>query len=215
MCIVWLVRHGESESNAGLPVHYPDGTGLTARGLREAEAVAAAVERPPRLIVVSPYRRTGLSAAPLLERFPSVPVATWPVQEFTPISIAPGQLTTNLERRPLLERYWDQPDPDYCAGPHAESLNTMLSRAAELQASLLAQPEGFIVVFSHATFLRGFTWALWRRRFVAERGDGQRFHSYLRGLHFPNGAYLPLHVTDNQCWVGGLVTEHLADLDHR
>ncbi len=68
MSEVWLIRHGESQSNAGELTRSPEGSALTSIGRAQARAVAAAIPRTPDLVVHTPYRRTGLTALPLLER---------------------------------------------------------------------------------------------------------------------------------------------------
>lgn len=102
----WLVRHGESAANAGAVTTDPASIPLTEAGRGQARSTAAAIMQRPNLIVVSSYLRTRQTTAPSIERFPDVPVETWPVQEFTYLS--PGRCagTTTAQRRPLVEAYW-------------------------------------------------------------------------------------------------------------
>src|SRR4051812_43055625 len=62
MTEIWLIRHGESESNAGLPTSDTAKIALTPRGFAQAECIVAAFTRPPSLIVTSPYLRAIQSA---------------------------------------------------------------------------------------------------------------------------------------------------------
>src|SRR5262245_709170 len=68
----WLIRHGESESNAGTPSAEPGASPLTARGREQAAGLAATLPEPPTLIVASPYRRAAQTAEPTAARFPDV-----------------------------------------------------------------------------------------------------------------------------------------------
>ena len=60
---VWLIRHGQSESNAGLPTNGPAASPLTELGHRQAERVAEQFTGPPALIVSSPFLRAQIGRA--------------------------------------------------------------------------------------------------------------------------------------------------------
>ena len=53
--LTWLVRHGQSASNAGLPAVGAENVPLTELGHRQARALAARVDRQPDLLIVSPF----------------------------------------------------------------------------------------------------------------------------------------------------------------
>jgi 2,3-bisphosphoglycerate-dependent phosphoglycerate mutase len=54
MTEIWFIRHGESESNAGLPTFDTAKIELTPRGFAQAKQIVEAFTRPPSLIVTSP-----------------------------------------------------------------------------------------------------------------------------------------------------------------
>src|ERR1017187_7993341 len=54
---VFLIRHGESESNAGLPSADPGSASLTLDGHRQATQIARVLADVPALFVTSPYLR--------------------------------------------------------------------------------------------------------------------------------------------------------------
>ena len=87
MTIIWMIRHGESESNAGLVTSEPAAITLTARGRVQAGYVAAAFPSPPALIITSPFERAKETAQPTLSRFPDSAVEEWPIQELSLIHI--------------------------------------------------------------------------------------------------------------------------------
>jgi broad specificity phosphatase PhoE len=86
---IWLVRHGQSESNANLTTSTPEATKLTEKGWQEASFFAEFLAKRPDLIILSPYARSIESALPLRERYPdNTPLQQWPIEEFTyPISL--------------------------------------------------------------------------------------------------------------------------------
>jgi broad specificity phosphatase PhoE len=188
----WLIRHGESESNAGLPVIYPHASVLTATGVAQAHCISQAFTRSPDLIVSSPYKRAEETALPTRERFPDVPYEVWPVQEFTHISVPQGHLSTLAERKPLADAYWERCDPWYCDGERAESFSSLIDRVSSLYSRLRERDEAFIAIFSHGMFIRAMTWSLLG-------GPGQitvermhRFRHFITAYPIFNGAIYPV-----------------------
>src|SRR3546814_15821807 len=101
-----FIRHGENTGNAGVPCHDLATIALTERGHEQARAVAASWTQAPALIVTSPYTRTRQTAAPTIARFPGVPVAVWPIEEFPHLHPARWNGTPRAARHPPHERSW-------------------------------------------------------------------------------------------------------------
>jgi broad specificity phosphatase PhoE len=150
-----FIRHGQSTGNAGIPCTDLATIELTERGWSQARQVAEDWTDTPSLIVTSSYLRTRQTAAPTIERFPDVPVETWPIEEFTYLQPSRWNGTLAADRAPHLERYWSEADPAYCDGEGAESFSTLLRRAEAALARLaaLASP-GPVYVFSHGQFIQ-------------------------------------------------------------
>ncbi len=157
---VFLIRHGESESNAGLPSATADSALLTPRGRQQAELVARAIAEVPALIVTSPYRRARQTAEPTIGRFPAAACQVWPVQEFTYLGDLYGRSSTASEREPHVRAYWDQADPGRRHSDHSESFTDLLTRSSDCLSRLSAQPSGPVVVFTHGIFMRAVAWSL-------------------------------------------------------
>ncbi|HYM00677.1 MAG TPA: phosphoglycerate mutase family protein [Blastocatellia bacterium] len=87
MPTIWLIRHGESESNAGVATADPETINLTHRGMAQSKRIATAFNQAPALIVTSSFIRTKQPAAATLEQFPRVPCEEWAVQEVTYLSL--------------------------------------------------------------------------------------------------------------------------------
>lgn len=149
-----FVRHGQSTGNAGIPCTDLATIELTELGHAQARDVAASWDGPPRLIVTSPYLRTRQTAQPTIDRYPDVPVETWPIEEFTYLQPSRWNGTRSAERMPHLERYWSDADPAYCDGEGAESFATLLRRAEAALARLVALPFHSVFVFSHGQFIQ-------------------------------------------------------------
>lgn len=151
---VWFIRHGESTSNAGDVAVDRGSTVLTARGQEQARAASLKVPRQPNLVVVTPYVRTRLTAAPLLERFPDTPVEEWDLHEFNILADESYVGKTWMDRRPAMHVYWERNDPDYIDGEGAESFTQFVGRIKTGFAKLQARPEEFVVVFAHGFILQ-------------------------------------------------------------
>jgi broad specificity phosphatase PhoE len=156
--LTWLVRHGQSASNAGLPAVGHGEVPLTALGQDQAREVARRVDRQPDRLIVSPFLRTQETAAPIRERWPRTPCEVWPIQELTYLSPARCKGTTADVRRPWIEAYWRGCDPDYVDGPDAESFRAFMARLADFDSRLSALDGDFAIAVGHGQFFRAYLW---------------------------------------------------------
>lgn len=154
--LTWLVRHGQSTSNAGLPATGFGDAPLTALGHQQALNLADKVRRQPDLVIVSPCLRARETAEPILARWPQVRSETWPIHELTYLSPARCQGTTAETRGPMVEAYWRHCDPDYRDGPDAESFRSFMARLGDFHHRLTSTDSGFVVVVGHGQFFRAY-----------------------------------------------------------
>ena len=177
MVRVWLIRHGQSESNAGLPSTDWRAIPLTTLGRRQAEHVAGVFADPPQFIVTSPYLRARQTAQPTIEHYPAAAWEEWPVQEFSYLQALDGRATTSHEREPEVLAYWERADPRH-AEPGAESFAGLIGRVTGFLGRLGARDTGPVAVFTHGIFMRAVAWFLLTG--VADPGpeDISRFHAF-------------------------------------
>lgn len=192
----WLIRHGESESNAGTPSAEPGVSPLTARGWEHAKALAAALPEAPALIVTSPYRRAAQTAEPTIARFPDVRREEWPVQEFTYLGDFHRRMSTDAERAPYVAEYWDRCDPHVSLGG-AESFANLVARAEACLDRLAEQQAGPVAVFTHGLFMRAVAWVVLTGG-VADHDGMRSFHRFMVRLAVPNCASLGLRIPDGE-----------------
>jgi len=150
--MLWLIRHGESMSNAGKPTASPSSIELTENGKRQAAALAKRTNNKPDLIIYSPYIRAYMTAKPMMDKFPDVPTKEMSVYEFTYLSPRTCRNTTAEQRRPRVLKYWKRNDPDYVDGDDAESFNDLLNRVKDLLA--ITHNGRLVMVFTHEMFIR-------------------------------------------------------------
>lgn len=150
-----LIRHGESEANAGLPTPSPAAIRLTEKGQGQAAALAERLDVLSALIIVSSYLRTRQTAEPFMQKHPGTPVEVWPVHEFTYLDIGRHANTTEAERLQFVEAYWDRNDPHRNEGSGAESFAEFIHRVDTSIARLRVHETGPVVVFTHGYFIHG------------------------------------------------------------
>jgi 2,3-bisphosphoglycerate-dependent phosphoglycerate mutase len=193
---VFLIRHGESESNAGLPSAGPGSAPLTPVGQRQARRVARVLADAPALIVTSPWLRARQTAQPTISRFPRAACQEWPVQEFTYLGDLHGRTSTAGERQPYARAYWDRADPDH-ASPGAESFTGLLGRAAGFLDRLGAQRSGLVVVFTHGLFMRAVAWSLLTGITTPGHDQMRSFRRFADHYLIPNAGVIELRQAGN------------------
>ena len=66
MIEAYFIRHGESQSNAGMLTEHPGSAPITERGHAQAQILSQMLDCAPGLIVTSSYIRTKQTAAPTI-----------------------------------------------------------------------------------------------------------------------------------------------------
>ena len=211
MARVWLIRHGESEGNAGAPTADPASIRLTALGARQAEQIPRAFTAAPSLIVTSPYLRTQQTAEATRTAFPEVPHEEWDVHEFTYLSPATCRNTTARERRPATAEYWQRSDPAHVHGEGAESFAQLIGRVNAMIASVRSRglADELVAIFTHGQFIQA---VMWMAMAGARECDADFMRGYLslcRAMPVANAAIVSLRITDREIVVGDVSVAHL------
>lgn len=188
MKTIYWIRHGLSEGNVGLPTKSWATVHLVDEGRLEAQRLAGVLP-PVELVVVSPYCRTRETAQPYLDKYPNIPVEEWSVQEFTYLEPGKYDGTTEPERLPWKQIFWDRCDPDFRESPELESYREFSMRVKESLDRAFARPEEVIAIFSHGLFMRGVLWEVLYSRWdvLAEGMDKFRYQPTM-----PNGGIMEL-----------------------
>jgi broad specificity phosphatase PhoE len=190
----WLVRHGQSEANADLPVSGNAEVPLTDLGRQQARALAERVCRQPDLLVCSPFLRARATAEVILERWPATSVETWPIEELTYLSPARCEGTTAASRRPMIDAYWQRCDPLYSDGPDAESFRTFIDRLQDFGRRLIALDADFVIVVGHGQFFRAYLMGM-ASGFAATAEWMRQYRTTEVGNSMANGEIVELRAT--------------------
>lgn len=219
---VLLVRHGESEGNAGHAIEDAASTELTALGVRQAQAVAAELPGETALIVVSAFARSQRTAEPARARFPRVPVEVWPVHEFTYLGPQAYAGTTVEERRPAVDEYWHAADPFRVAGEGAESFAAFMDRVGDVRERLERGAASTVVVFSHKKFIHALLWSWLAGAPAANSRRMGRYRGFDHALALPNGGCIDVRIerpggelgpaSRGRVWLSPVRTAHLQGL---
>lgn len=154
---VWLIRHGESIANAGEATQDHKTIPLSPLGIKQARELAQRIPPTPELIVTSPYLRAQQTALQTIGRFPDAATGIWDcIHEFVYLAPATCVGTTSIQRRPRVISYWRKLDPDYIDGEGAESYRQLIDRINLTMTILQRRPEQYILLFTHAQFIRNF-----------------------------------------------------------
>jgi 2,3-bisphosphoglycerate-dependent phosphoglycerate mutase len=216
MRTVLLMRHGESESNVGLPTSSPTTVILTELGKEQAKCIAQYLKShfSLDLIVTSSYQRAKHTADPTKLFFRSIPEKEWPVHEFTYLSSMHGEISTVHDRRPLVDAYWEICDPFYIDGPGSESFEQFLERVHQVLMYLKSTEEySTIAIFSHEQFICALLWLSQRDSVNLSQETMQEFKDFLSAKSLVNGAivHVPVDNSDEQ-WQYRIITSHLENL---
>lgn len=192
---------------------------LTQRGHYQAVQIAETATCAPNLIVTSPLWRTKQTAQPTCERFPAASQVEWPVQEFSYLAAEPYQTATTSEQRRLLDQeYWQRGDPEYVSGAGAESFASLMTRVKLIQDRLYClaaeteHADPFVMVFSHAWFIRTVVWSLVTQSTETSPQQMWRLHHFAAGVSVPNGSIFKVQVCASEIWFTGINTAHLCEL---
>ncbi len=205
MATVCLIRHGESEANAGLPTFEPANIKLTEKGHQQAKQVANYFTQQPDLIVTSPYIRTKQTAQYTIERFSSTPQIEWLVQEFNYLASEHRINTTLEQRRPMAEAC----DPFYRDGTDGESFAEMIKRVQILREKIILLDDEFVAVFTHGLFMKAFLWVLLTNSVEVSSTIMAQVRGFMESLPIPNGGIVKLEYQNSDIWVSGLTISHL------
>ncbi len=222
MITVFLVRHCESQANAGFATPDPVKVELTPLGEKQANEVAAFFKenRPLNLIVTSPYLRTKRTAEPTRKSFPTADVEEWEVQEFTYLSSMHQERSTTQDRKPLVDIYWTMCEPSFRDGfysyfmlsSHSESFKVFIWRVQAFIRKLKELDDRCqnIAVFSHEQFIAAVLWCIEHRPGELTSDSMRDFRHFFNQHRLPNGGIVELKVRHNHdVWRDQIITRHL------
>jgi broad specificity phosphatase PhoE len=156
---IFLIRHAESEANAGGVFEFSNIVRLTDTGKQQAVELIGKLSKPDR-IIVSKYIRTQETAEPLIKKLEEeehfFDVSLWhDIHEFSALDF--HKITTK-NHEGVKERarwYWGKNDPEYRDAEHKETFKEFAKRTHKaLKRMRDIDKENYI--FTHGLFIRLF-----------------------------------------------------------
>ncbi|MGH8447583.1 MAG: histidine phosphatase family protein [Solimonas sp.] len=190
---VIFVRHGESVSNAGGITMENAAIPLSERGRRQAVAIAECLPASPSLVLVSPMIRTHQTAEPYCGKLGMQPVPDASLAEFSMVCPSLIAGLSGEQRKPFVEAYWADPDPERRLGPDADTFLEFHGRVREFAGAMSKLPD-VTVVFGHGIWFGLLLWHLLGYN-AGDAQDMRSFRRFQQGLPMPNCALF--HITGN------------------
>ncbi len=192
---IYLVRHGQSQANAGGVTLENPVVPLTELGERQARALAPLL--PPSSVTIwsSPFKRTLDTAAPYCARLNQTVATHDELREFETVDTVQLRGSPCEERETVVAGYWMRSDPDHRSGPAAETFREFHERVARARHEFLAALPDGSVVFGHGMWMALLFWQMWGFSSV-DRIGMTLFRRFQLGFPTPNaGVYRLSQVT--------------------
>lgn len=186
----WLIRHGQSTSNAGIWSDKPHEVSLTELGKQQAILCAEQISQQPDLIVTSPATRAIETSLPIRERWPAVAHEIWPIQELVYLSPTWFVTASPAAKKAAIASYWSKCDPYFSHEGAAESFADFLNRVRTFDEALKKQ-NGLTVVVGHGQFLQAYLLGL-KKGFQTTRAWMQEFRQSDEKRPIKNGEIIKL-----------------------
>ncbi|GHU10012.1 hypothetical protein FACS1894185_0360 [Betaproteobacteria bacterium] len=199
MRTITFIRHGQSNANAGGVTQENHAIQLTALGLHQAEQIARLLPAHVPEILVSPFERTRATARPYCERTGKTPRIVQHLHEFDTIDPDLLQGMNGEERRPVVDRYWAESDPNQRMGKRAETFLEFAARVEQFRMHDLPLLPNGTLVFGHGMWIALLIWRL--LGFSArDHAAMQAFRRFQLGLPMPNAAVYHVDELLPQRW---------------
>lgn len=161
---IYLVRHGQSTSNAGGDAQPNAQIELTELGHQQVAEVADWLEK--RLedkvdgVHFSRFIRTQQTAQPYIDKVGIEPNVIEGLQEFDYLSFKKTDGTDFATRPQMADEYWLRQDPRLADGEDAESYHDFCERVAGVLEHFKTLPDGNHVVFTHGLWMSMLIWQI-------------------------------------------------------
>lgn len=159
----YLIRHAQSESNAGIIARPNPQINITALGTSQAAALddwlATHLPAKPAGVFVSPYIRTQQTAAPYLSRTQQNAEV---INELHEINIFDFSQIAHLKLEQigqLAKSFWHE-NADFKSHENADSFRDFVQRVQQARQRFAQLPDGDYVVFTHGMWIGMLIWQL-------------------------------------------------------
>jgi alpha-ribazole phosphatase len=157
---IYLIRHGQSQANAGGITLENPVVPLTELGELQARTVANLLLASACAIWSSPFKRALDTAAPFCARLSLSPTTRDDLREFETVDTLQLRGRPSAEREAVVARYWLESDPDMRTGPAAETFREFHDRVVRVRTEFLPALEDGTVIFGHGMWMALLFWQI-------------------------------------------------------
>lgn len=159
---IYLIRHAESESNAGLIIRPNPMINITKKGEQQANDLADWLidHVKPDEIFFSNYIRTQQTAKPYLEKLNVQAKIIDDLYEFNYLDFEHIKDLNFDELVKLADNYWQQADIDFQDSQYTDTYRQFVQRVKNVRQFFEQLDDGCYVVFTHGMWLGMLMWQL-------------------------------------------------------
>lgn len=160
---IYLIRHAQSESNAGQTVRPNHQINITDVGKTQAQELAdwlsANVTEPVTEIFVSQYIRTQQTAQPYLQSTKRTAIVIDELHEFNFLDFDTIKDLSFDDIRVIADDFWQQHSA-HRASEVTDSFEHFVARVKKVRAYFDALPDGTYLVFTHGMLIGMLIWQM-------------------------------------------------------
>ena len=160
---IYLIRHAQSESNAGQAVRPNHAINLTDVGKTQAQELAdwlsANVTEPVTEIFVSQYLRTHQTAQPYLQSTKRTATVIDELHEFNFLDFDTIKDLSFDDIRVIADEFWQQHSA-HRASELTDSFEHFVARVQKVRAYFDALPDGTYLIFTHGMWIGMLIWQM-------------------------------------------------------
>ncbi|MGC1459630.1 MAG: histidine phosphatase family protein [Steroidobacteraceae bacterium] len=196
---LFLIRHGQSQANAGGITLENPLVPLTEVGELQARTLAALLPATTPAVWSSPFKRTLDTASPYCAGLGAAAQLHDGLREFETLDTLQMRGSSCTAREAVLARYWLGADPDRRTGPAGETFREFHERVAHMRKSWLPSLPDGTVIFGHGMWMALLFWQLWGFEQVDHIAMAQ-FRRFQLGFPMPNAVIYGITQVGNGRW---------------
>ncbi|WP_315044148.1 histidine phosphatase family protein [Faucicola mancuniensis] len=158
---IYLIRHAQSESNAGVAIRPNHEINITELGKTQANELAdwlqQHIDEPITDIFISRYLRTQQTAEPFLTKTARTAMIIDDLHEFNYLDFEHIKLLNLAEIRQMAEDFWQKPS-NFQDSEQTDSFVNFVQRVKNVRTFFDNLPNGTYVVFTHGMWLGMLIW---------------------------------------------------------
>lgn len=193
MKTIHFVRHGESVANAGGETMPNAQIPLTKKGHEQAKIVAEMLPADASMILCSEFLRTQQTASYFAEKLDkSIETEPW-LNEFNTLCHTRIAGLNGDQRKPIIDKYWSDADPNVVMGQTAESFFQFGLRVHNFLNYALHDLPDKTVIFGHGMWFAMLNWKILGFNYY-DAWSMRAFRRYQIGLPMLNCFAYQIHL---------------------